>query len=273
MTPSAIPLGQIDAFIRTQGQVAFTFAGRTISFDLRHRHERAYAAKLLFNLAYPQSDIDSMLFKRFVRPGDTVLDAGANIGFTALEFLDAGASKVVAVEAVPDIYGRLEQLAGDGIITVGKALSSAPGLAEITISTSHNQGSSLKAEIAEMFPGVFGDQPSKAEVTVTTIDELVRQFGNFDLWKLDIEGAEVDALHGARKALNTSPPRVILTELYGDFKQQFQEVISASHPFAYRAFIRVADYSLVLTDHATSQSDDFHATSPTFVFSTEEIPL
>ena len=273
MNHPAIPLGQIDAFIRPQGQVTFTFAGKNITFALQHRHERAYAAKLLFNLEYPQSDIDSMLFKRFIQPGDKVLDAGANIGFTSLECLDAGASKVVAVEAVPEIYDRLAHLAGDGIVTVNKALSSDPGTAEMTISVSHNQGSSLKDEISQMFPGVFGDHPRKVQVDLTTIDELVEQHGNFDIWKLDIEGAEVDALHGATRTLRMAPPRVILTELYGDFGQQFQETIAASHPFAYRAFIRVSDYSLVLTDYATPQSDDFYPTSPTFVFSTEAIAL
>lgn len=273
MRTPALPLGQIDSYIHTQGQVTFALAGRPICLDLQHRHERAYAAKLLLKLEYPQSDIDSMLFKRFVRVGDAVLDAGANIGFTALECLDAGASKVVAVEAVPEIFSRLEQVAGGPIVAVGKALSHAPGTADMLVSVTHNQGSSLKDEISQMFPAIFGDQPRKVTVELTTIDHLAEQFGHFDVWKLDIEGAEVDALRGARQTLAQRPPRIIMTELYGDFLRDFHTVISPSHPFAYRAFIRVSDYSLVLTDYATPQSDAYYPTSPTFVFSTEAIPL
>lgn len=271
MSSTTLPFTQIEPFIRTQGQSTFAFAGRQITLHLQHRHERAYAAKLLMNVAYPQSDIDSMLFQRLVQPGDTVLDAGANIGFTALECLDAGAKLVVAVEAVPEIFQRLEHIAGGEIIAVGKALSDAPGTAEITISASHNQGSSLKDEISHMFPAVFGEAPRKVAVQLTTIDHLVQEFGHFDIWKLDIEGAEVDALLGAKMALSERPPKCIITELYGDFIDQFRSVISSTHPHAYRAFIRISDYSLVLLPADTAQSDDYYATSPMFVFSTERI--
>lgn len=271
MNTAAIPLSQIDSFIRMQGRATFKIAERTITFDLRNRHERAYAAKLLLNLQYPQSDIDSMLFARFVQPGDVVLDAGANIGFTALECLEAGASKVIAVEAVPEIFSRLEQVAGGAIVAISKAISDAPGKSEMKISASHNQGSSLKEEILQMFPSVFGEQPRSVTVELTTIDDLVDQFGRFDVWKLDIEGAEVDALRGARNALARRPPKIIMTELYGDFLSEFHAVVENSHPYAYRAFIRVSDYSLVLLDYTTPQCDGFYPTSPTFVFSTEPI--
>src|SRR5690606_38241335 len=109
----------------------------------------------------PQSDIDIFLFRRFVRDSDVVLDAGANIGVTALECLDAGASKVVAVEALPALYDRLSCLSSPRIVPVKKAISKALGEAEFFISTAHNKGSSLKPEMIEIFPTVFGDELQK----------------------------------------------------------------------------------------------------------------
>ena len=40
--------------------------------------------------------------ENFVRPGDVVLDCGANIGVFVRESLDAGAKTVVAIEPAPE---------------------------------------------------------------------------------------------------------------------------------------------------------------------------
>lgn len=271
MSETMLHLSQLENFIRSKGTATFQLAGREISFDLRYRHERAYAATLLLNIQYPQVDIDSYLFKRFVKRGDSVLDAGANIGFTALECIDVGARLVVAVEPVPELFQRLLAVSGGEIVAINKAVSAAAGSAEITISLTHNQGSSLKREITDMFPSVYGDQPRRIKVELTTIDKLVETYGPFDIWKLDIEGAEIDSIRGGLKTLNEHPPKTIITELYGDFMPQFRNAISPSHPHAYRAFLRLSDYSLALVDYRTPESALYHGHSPMYVFSTEPL--
>jgi len=102
---------------------------------------------------------------------------------------------VVAVEALPDLFKRLQLLQGPDLSPVNKAVSSTDGTAEFSVSQSHNQGSSLKPEIVAMFPDVFGKNVRKISVDLTTIDQLAQQFGHFDVWKLDVEGAEIDALN------------------------------------------------------------------------------
>ena len=84
-----LPIKEIEPFFRSTGTLEIEIGGMMLPLNLAHRHERRYAAAHILSLQYPQSDIDKMLFKRFVRPGDTLLDAGANIGFTALEALAA----------------------------------------------------------------------------------------------------------------------------------------------------------------------------------------
>lgn len=260
-------ISEVEGAIRTSGFVTFVVAGAPISFDLTNRHERAYAAKLLMDIRHPQADVDLFLFKRFIKPLDSVLDAGANIGFTALECLDAGAGKVVAVEALPDLYKRLSRLTHRNLVSVKAAISSVMGESELFVSTAHNQGSSLKQEMVQIFPTVFGEKIQKINVELTTIDRLVEVFGHFDVWKLDIEGAESDALKGALHTLKSSPPRVIIVELYDGFYDEFYLLIKDTHPFVCRALISKNNYEMELHQPFKGFSEDFHHTSPMYVFS------
>ncbi|MGP8474584.1 FkbM family methyltransferase [Burkholderia sp. PR2] len=187
---------EIEERIRDSGKVTFEIGTIPITFDLSHRHERYYAASLILDIRYPQGDIDRGLFRRFVKAGDQVLDAGANIGVTALELLEAGAHRVISAEPIPEVHARLAGLATDRIVPEDRAISSDAGHATMTVSLAHNQGSSLKDEVLALFPYIFGDTYHRISVRTTTIDALQSEHGAFDIWKLDIEGAEVDALSG-----------------------------------------------------------------------------
>jgi len=257
----------LEGLIRTSGTATFLLAGCPITFDLANRHERAYAARLLLDVRHPQADIDQFLFRRLIRDSDTVLDAGANIGVTALECLEAGARRVIAVEALPALYERLSKLSSPRLVPVKEAISASVGQSEFFVSTSHNQGSSLNPEMIEIFPAVFGDELQKVRVDLTTIDRLSAQFGAFDVWKLDIEGAETDAVKGASRTLSENPPRVIIAELYDRFYGEFHDSIKATHPHAYRAFIPLDRYELELRPVVLGFPEGVQHTSPMYVFS------
>ena len=269
MSTPLLQLGDIEPSIRTGGVVHFQIAGYDIALDLKNRHERNYAASLLLNVAYPQSDIDSMLFDVALRSGDVILDAGANIGFTALKCLSMGAARVIAVEPVPEIFKRLAQVSQKNIIAINKAISSTVGRQQLVVSQAHNQGSTLKSQILSLFPAIFGKDPPSVDVETTTIDALADLHGPFDVWKMDIEGSEVDALHGASRTLYEAPPRVIIAELFGSLPGDFCVHLEPIYCHKYRALIRRSDYKLVLADYNTVYIDDFHPISPTYVFSQE----
>lgn len=260
-------LSEFDGLIRNSGRATFELGGSAISFHLEHRHERAYAARLLLDVWHPQADIDLFIFQHFLRASDVVLDAGANIGVTALECLEVGVAKVIAVEALPALYERLAQLGSNRLTPVNKAISSSSGEADFYVSTAHNQGSSLNPEMINIFPAVFGDVLEKVVVGLTTIDDLVDEFGAFDVWKLDIEGAEVEAIRGARRTLEACPPRLIIAELYDDFYDEFYSEMKVSHPFVRRALIPLENYGLRLVPPEKGFPDGFHQTSPMYVLS------
>lgn len=262
---------EIEGSIRESGKVTFEIGSTPITFNLSHRHERYYSASLLLDIQYPQGDIDRALFRRFVKAGDQVLDAGANIGVTALELLEVGARRVIAAEPIPELFARLGSLTTSRVVPVERAISSDMGHAIMTISLAHNQGSSLKDEVLALFPYIFGDTHRKISVQTTTIDALRIEHGAFDVWKLDIEGAEVDALSGGRETLSHYPPRAIIAELYGDLRHDFRARLRETHPYGYRVFLHRLDYELEFANVDAEPDETHHHTSPMFVFSQEPV--
>lgn len=269
-TSSPLFYSDLESHIRRDQRLTIHLAGHSLELDLSFKHERAYAAKLILNLRHPQSDLDELLFKRFVKPGDTVLDAGANIGFTTSQLLSAGAARVIALEPVPELFERLCRLNTDTVVAQNKALSSYSGRASLILAKSHNQGSSLNPQMLTLFPSVFDGPGETIDVDLTTIDDLALKHGPFDVWKLDIEGAEGAALRGATQTLKNAPPRAIIVELFPPFLKEFVSAAAATHSFAYRAAIRRETYELVLFPWQTAIGDAFYAASPMYVFTTEE---
>lgn len=260
-------INDVEHLLRDEGEITVRRAGVRLTLDLRHPHERRYAACAVLSLAYPQLDIDSLLTRHVIRPGDAVLDLGANIGVTALEFLAAGASRVVCVEPVRALVERLEALDDDRLTIIRGATGSRSGEIELTLSTAHNQGSSYSPGVMAMFPGVFGEGPVKETVPMVTVDVLP---ANCDVWKLDVEGAEIDTLIGARKALAEYPPRAIIAEIFDPFLDEVRSMLQPTHPVQRRAAIRRDDYSLALIEPDDFESEAYHQTSPMYLFQKDD---
>ncbi|MBK0024200.1 FkbM family methyltransferase [Ochrobactrum sp. S46] len=257
----------LDEILRDEGNVTLKVGQNKIILDLCNIHERRYAACLSTPLRYPQYDIDTLLMERFVRQGDRILDGGANIGLTALQFLHSGASFVECVEALPWLSERIRQL-GDARISVTEAaLSKRSGaFVDIAISRTHNQGSTYDRAVIAKFSHIFGDDVKFITTPTITIDSL--QSGPFDIWKLDVEGAEIDVINGAYQSLKDCPPRAIFTEFWDERVNEFASLVSSSHPIVYRAGISKDKYQLKLLDMESFQnsSEAFFPISPTYVF-------
>lgn len=246
--------------------VGLQIAGISIPLDLSNRHERSYFIQRAFGIKYPQSDVDRMIFQAVIRQGDTVLDVGGNIGVTACEALECGAKSVMCVEPEPSLASRLRNISDDRIDVREMALGGTAGSCTLYISSTHNQGHTIKPDTVEMFPTLFGQEMKKCKVKLGTIDETFCN-QHFDIWKIDAEGAEPEIIKGASRHLAQNPPRAIICELYGNLSEIIIQILHPTHPYAYRAFIRKNDYSLVLAPPYAESSEDFFTTSPMFIFS------
>lgn len=166
----------------------------------------------------PFTEWDELLFlTRYLRPGDGVIDGGANIGLysvLAAPIVGTG-GRVDAIEATPDIVSRLAEN-----VTINSwrhvhvhhaALASAAGEIEFAL------GRDVSNHIE------FRDVDTRNRPTVTvraaTLDELA--LGTYSYGKLDVEGAEFLALSGAGRLLSTHNPPVWQLEVEAGLLKRF----------------------------------------------------
>jgi FkbM family methyltransferase len=254
-----------DNLLPSAGELDIAIGDLSLTLDLRFPHERRYALGLLHGLRNPQADIDRALFQNYVRPGDVILDAGANIGVAAAEALACGASQVICIEPEKSVATRLSILKSrkpDRITMLNCALGAQVGQAELSVSQTHNQGHTLSPKMMSLFPSLFDGTLQTVEVK--TIDGILVS-RRADIWKIDVEGAEADVIRGGRQTLELSPPRTILVELYDPFVEEFAALLPQFQ--IKRAALTVADYTLQLIDQMGGVlTDEFCSTSPMYVF-------
>jgi len=163
---------------------------------------------LPFNLAEMESHIYGS-GQHFVQAGDIVLDCGASDGDFSHEALNAGAKLVVAIEISPASVECLRRnLARE--IAQGRAIVYPKGV--------WNKDDTLPLNVADdnfAANSVVMHAPG-AHATflapLTTIDKIVGELAlpRVDFIKMDIEGAEVNALQGARETLLRFRPRLAI---------------------------------------------------------------
>lgn len=153
-----------------------------------------------------------------VRPGDTFYDIGANVGFLTLvgARLVGRGGTVVAFEPAPATAALLDaNVARNALGTVRVqriALGAEAGQAAFTVAAENQYGRMASLELN-------GTQAvEQITVRVERLDALVD--GGLpppSVIKMDIEGAETEALAGAAETLATHRP-VVLCELHGTQK-------------------------------------------------------
>ncbi|MFQ5955880.1 MAG: FkbM family methyltransferase [Kiloniellales bacterium] len=145
-----------------------------------------------------------LMLERALKPGMTVFDIGANIGYYVLmeRRLIGPEGRIVALEPSPDNLELLHRnLALNGVrnVTVlNQAVSDRPGRRRLhladqsNLNTFHATGSAA--------PHLSG---RSIEVDCTTVPELSAEFGAPDLIRMDVEGHEVEVLGGMIDAVSS----------------------------------------------------------------------
>ena len=130
---------------------------------------------------------------KLIKPESLVFDIGANVGQSAIKFLQAGAKTVVSVEACWKNYVCIPRR--KGIVPVHAAAWHNSGFTEIRYAISQCGLSTTKLEKwSRQYPETEWDDPEI--VTAVTLDQLSGYFGLPDVVKVDVEGAELEVLMG-----------------------------------------------------------------------------
>lgn len=161
-------------------------SGDTVLVSPAHRH-----------LNWNPIEFDA--FRRAIVPGATALDIGANVGgYSVLLGRWVGdAGRVFAFEPSPEAYeGLCAHLRMNGLTNRVTALPSAVG---------GNVGTLPFIVEATAGEGRLAGRPSaraSLDVPVTTVDTFCAEAGvTPDFIKVDVEGAELDVLRGARETI------------------------------------------------------------------------
>jgi FkbM family methyltransferase len=171
---------------------------------------------LIFWLGYYNLDIVSLL-DRLLRPGMVILDVGANVGelsLVAARRVQPG-GQVLAFEPIDRIADELERNCRtnklDCVQVIRLALAEESGELKIYRPMARFSDGTEHDGLATLYPTVERSLDA-GTVSVSTVDEQVRQFGlgRVDLIKIDIEGAEMACLRGAIQTLRSFAPYLLI---------------------------------------------------------------
>ncbi len=194
----------LERLVPAMGERRARVFGANINLDLSDHIQRW----VYFGGYEPQ---ETTWVRKWLRPGMTVVDVGANVGYyTLLAASCVGPrGKVLAVEPSPYAYSRLRQVVSENrlaqVDTLQAALGNGTGEGVLYLPPLGNHSPSM----------VACDRTDRVTVPLRTLDDCLAEwhFDQLDLLKMDAEGFEPQVLAGARSALKAGKIRAILCEL------------------------------------------------------------
>ena len=144
-----------------------------------------------------------------VRPGDVVFDCGAHVGTYARKALNAGASKVIAVEPSPQALESLRrnltaEIASGQVVIVPKGVWDKE---DTLVFYSNGNGAAGDSFVTK------GAGAKEIRIPVTTIDSIAAELKlpKIDLIKADVKGASERMLRGSVKTIAANHPRFVIS--------------------------------------------------------------
>jgi FkbM family methyltransferase len=155
---------------------------------------------------------ETEVVRRLLRPGDTFVDVGANVGwYTLIASRAVGETgRVIAFEPAPGSYSLLAQNAKDNgcrnVILESKALSDKRGTLRLNIgATNKGHNSIISSSLTKGF----------VDVEALPLDEYLKDLpGKIDLIKIDTEGAEGFILNGMTQTFRKNPKMAVIMEYF-----------------------------------------------------------
>lgn len=196
-------------------------------------------------------------FQNTIKDGATCIDVGANIGYYSMLFarLSGVRGKVFAIEPLKRNFLAIELSAEinhfENINIFQGVASDDEGFVNITIP----EGDGAYAHITSC-----GEVERSVTVPSISLDSLALKysFSKVDAIKIDVEGAELLVLHGAKNILSDPilQPRVLMVELVSDMLKTHSAtipmVLEFMHKFGYKPYMASKNGEL-----APYTSDDF----------------
>lgn len=187
-------------------------------------------------------EFETEIVKKIIKKGDIVLDVGANIGYYTLIFakLVGKNGKVFSFEPDPtnfDLLTKNVKINGyENVILVRKALSYKTGKTNLFLSNT-NAGDHMIVDTKE--------NRDTVEIEMTTGDDYFRDFSEqLNFIKMDVQGAEIDALRGMSSLLQKINDIKIMIEFAPKWLKNF-----GYDPLKLLNYLREYDFKLFEIDN------------------------
>jgi FkbM family methyltransferase len=165
----------------------------------------AYSFLIYYGLPFHHRAL-TQIYAPFIRPGDLCFDIGAHLGDRIRAWSRLGA-RVVALEPHPGLMTWLRRWYGrrKNIILLQQAVGAQSGSANLWISRLTPSISTISHEwlitVRQNRRFARARWEEQVSVSVTTLQELITQYGEPAFCKIDVEGAELDVLRGLLQPL------------------------------------------------------------------------
>ena len=169
---------------------------------------------------YPYIDIESGVF----------IDVGAHIGRYSIRLGKNANIKVIAIEPEKNNFLLLKKNIYlnnlTNITAINKGVYSSPGNIPFYLADSGEGTHSVFMQT---------DKLTETSIPVDTLDNMVDKLNLHDRIskvKIDVEGAELEVLKGAKKILETSHPSLVI-EIWQKNKETLKRIIDMLEPYHY----------------------------------------
>lgn len=184
-----------------------TIQGNTMHLD---KEDKGISKDLLLD-GIKEEEPTKELRKR-IKPGTTIADIGANIGYYALIEAQQTANTIYAIEPVPEniklLKKNIEANGRKNIETHQTAIGNKEGLTAFHTSKKSNLGSITNTH----------KEHKKETITtkITTLDKFLKGKKTPNTIRMDVEGYELEIIKGAKETLKKPETRQLFIEMHAE---------------------------------------------------------
>lgn len=186
-------------------------------------------------------------YKKYIAPGDVVLDIGANIGSHTLPLahLVGDTGSVIAFEPTDYAFGKLmenlrlnSRLANRVIPVQAMLLGTAQAEAPESIPSSWSLDIVTGDKVHEIHGGTF---QSLNGASLLRLDDWfeINQINRLDFVKLDVDGYEIDVIEGGLQTLSRYSPDIMMElapYVFEERGKSFKQLISMLNKLNFRCW-------------------------------------